>query len=88
MPVEPAEMEHAMGATVRDKSAKFVDLANKRVNKALKDLRLIANLANRKNYEYSEDQARKIMKALQKEIDNLKVAFQSAAIEGQDEFKL
>lgn len=59
----------------RDKSAKFVELANKRVNKALKDIRLISNLANRQNYEYTEDQAKKIVKALQQEVDLLKQSF-------------
>lgn len=72
----------------RDKSSKFVELANKRVNKALKDLKLIANLANRQNYEYSEDQARKIVKALQQEVEMVKQSFQSTGDDGQASFKL
>ena len=31
---------------------KFVELAEKRVNKSIKDLRLIGNLANKTNYDY------------------------------------
>ena len=77
-----------MSMPVRDKSAKFVDLANKRVNRAIKDLKLVGNLANRKNYEYSEEQARKIIKVLQRELENIKQIFQSAVEEGRDEFKL
>lgn len=72
----------------RDKSGKFIDLANKRVNRAIKDLRLVGNLANRRNYEYSEEQAKKIVKVLQREIENIKQVFQSAVDEGRDEFKL
>lgn len=72
----------------RDKTAKFVELANKRVNKALKDIRLISNLANRQNYEYTEDQARKIVKALQQEVHILKQNFMTTAESNTNVFKL
>ena len=41
-----------------DKNSKFVELANKRVNRAIKDLRLISNLANKKitNIQMSKHQ--------------------------------
>jgi hypothetical protein len=60
---------------MRDKREKFVELANNRVNKTIKDLRLIGNLSNRSSYEYSEDDSRKIIRALQREIDDLKLRF-------------
>lgn len=72
----------------RDKSTKFIELANRRVNKAIKDLKLIGNLANRKNYDFTEDQVRKIIKALQKELDNIKQNFQDSDNENKDEFRL
>lgn len=72
----------------RDKSTKFVELANKRVNRALKDIQLIGNLANRQNYEFTDDQAKKILKALQQEIDYLKQSFLSTGESGKSEFKL
>jgi FKBP-type peptidyl-prolyl cis-trans isomerase (trigger factor) len=72
----------------RDKAAKFVELANKRVNKAIKDLKLIENLANRKNYEFTDEQVKKIIKALQKEIDSIKQSFMNTASEGREEFRL
>ena len=74
--------------TSRDKASKFVDLANKRMNKAIKDLKLIGNLANRKNYEFTDDQVKKILKALQKEFDSIKQNFQDSDGESQDEFRL
>lgn len=43
---------------------KFIELANKRVSKALKAIQLIGNLSNRSNYDYMEDDVVKIMKAL------------------------
>lgn len=72
----------------RDKSAKFVELANKRVNRAIKDMKLVTNLANRQNYEYSDEQAKKIVKALQTELDLLKQSFQSAETDSPSTFKL
>lgn len=72
----------------RDKRAKFVELANNRVNRAIKDLRLISNLANRSSYEYSEDDARKITRALQRELDVLKARFEGVGRGGENEFQL
>ena len=72
----------------RDKASKFVELANKRVNKAVKDLQLIGNLSNRQNYDFSEAQARKIIKALQSEVDAVKQNFLGAIDDNRPEFKL
>lgn len=72
----------------RDKAAKFVELANKRVNKALKDIQLIGNLANRQNYEFTNEQARKIVRALQQEVDVVKQSFQSVDEVGRKYFVL
>ena len=72
----------------RSKAGKFVELANKRVNRAIKDLRLVANLANRRNYEYSDEQAKKIVKALQKEVENVKISFQQSGDSLPDLFEL
>jgi hypothetical protein len=59
----------------RDARDRFVDLANKRVTRAIKDLRLVGNLANKRSYEYSDDDAKKIIRALQRELDVLKARF-------------
>jgi len=72
----------------RDKSTKFIELANKRVSRAIKSLKLVANLANRQNYEFTDEQAKKIIKALQKELDLVKQSFQNADSDGNAEFKL
>lgn len=67
----------------RDKHAKFVELAEKRVNKALEALRLVGNLANKANYEYSPDEAKRIVTALQAELMSVKSKFLSEH-SGQD----
>lgn len=72
----------------RNKAERFIDLANKRVNKAIKDIQLIGNLSNRQNYEYTDEQARKILRALQSEIDLLKQEFLSKEHSAKSDFKL
>jgi hypothetical protein len=72
----------------RDKGAKFVELANKRVTRAIKDIQLIRNLANRQNYEFTEDQAKKIIRALQNEVDQVRRSFSASDDAGRNEFRL
>ena len=49
-------------------TAHVVELANKRVPKALKALDLVGNLANRSNYTYTEEQVNQIKKALKDKV--------------------
>jgi ABC-type Fe3+-hydroxamate transport system substrate-binding protein len=72
----------------RDRRAKFVELAQNRVNKAISHIRLIGNLANRTNYEFDDEDARKIVKALQRELDALKAKFGDSGSSSSTEFKL
>jgi len=55
---------------------KFVKLASARVSKALKDIQLIGNLANRSNYDYTDGDVTKIFKALNDEIAACKKRFE------------
>ena len=57
---------------------KFVDLAQKRVSKAMKDIQLIGNLSNRSNYDYTEEDVAKIMKALSDEVSACRKKFDVA----------
>lgn len=68
-------MSTSAKALKRDAREKFVELANKRVTKAIKDMRLIGNLANRRTYKYEEADAKKIVRVLQQELDILKARF-------------
>ncbi|NVL91024.1 MAG: hypothetical protein HWN69_08575 [Desulfobacterales bacterium] len=56
---------------------KFVTLAEKRVTKAIKDLRLIGNLSNKSNYSYTAQDVKKIVNALEAEIKFLRQRFDS-----------
>jgi len=57
---------------------KFVELARKRVSKAMKDIQLIGNLSNRSNYDYTEEDVAKIMKALSDEVSACRKKFDVA----------
>ena len=73
---------------MRNKRKKFVELAEARVNRTVKFIRLIGNLSNRNSYEYSETDVREIFKALQKEIDSAKSRFSKNGEGGNDAFRL
>ena len=67
---------------------KFVDLAEKRVQRTIKDIRLIGNLSNRSNYSYTEEDARKIYRALKAAVDEMKTRFDSKGASAEDVFRL
>jgi len=73
---------------VRDKRGKFVELATNRVNRTVKDLRLIGNLSNRSAYEYSDEDVKKIAKTLQRELDLMKQRFTGGSLGTDGEFSL
>ncbi len=71
-----------------DNRNKFIELAEKRVRRSLKDIRLIGNLSNRSNYSYTEEDARKIYRALKGAVDEVKARFDRKGDEEEIEFKL
>ena len=73
---------------MRDRRAKFLELANQRVNKALDQLRLVGNLSNRGAYDYTDEDVRKIVKALQKGVDGMKAKFSDSGGSAENTFKL
>lgn len=79
-----AEREGVM----RDKRAKFIQLANQRVNKALEQIRLVGNLSNRAAYDFTEEDAKKIVKALQRAIDTAKARFSETGASADNVFTL
>ncbi len=67
---------------------KFIELAEKRVSRTLKDIKLIGNLSNKSNYSYTKRDAEKIYKALRKATDEMKARFESSGANAEDIFKL
>lgn len=73
-----AKTKKAATPPVRDPRQRFVSLASSRVTAAIHQIRLVGNLANKKNYTYEPEEASKIVKALQRELDELKAKFKGA----------
>lgn len=70
------------------KREKFVELAEARVNRAIKDLQLIGNLSNRSAYEFTDADVRKIFSALQKAMELARSRFGRTGEAAGGEFKL
>lgn len=73
---------------MRDKRKKFVELAQNRVNRVIRDIRLVGNLANKGAYDYSDEDTKKIFRAIQKEIEAAKARFTGDSGGRDTEFKL
>lgn len=54
---------------------KFKRIAGARTNKILDMVKLLGNCANTGNYEYSEEDVKKIFSAIEAELKNAKVQF-------------
>lgn len=70
------------------KRENFIRLAESRVGRAISSIRIIGNLSNRSNYEYTEEDVKKIISALQIEIASLKIQFKSKGQDGSNTFLL
>lgn len=73
---------------MRDRRERFVSLAEARTEKALNAIRLLGNLANRANYEYTDGDAAQIVRALEHEVKNLRIKFSESSDGRSSSFKL
>ena len=63
------------GLGMSTKRDNFIRLAEGRVTRAIDSIRVIGNLSNRSNYDYKEEDSKRIIDALQSEINALKLQF-------------
>jgi hypothetical protein len=63
------------------KEDRFVRIAEARTNKAADMIRLLGNCSNRKTYEYSEEDIRKIFAYLESELKIAKSQFSGGTID-------
>ena len=74
---------------VKVKREIFVKTAEVRVNRALKHIKIIADLNNKTLYVYSEDDLKKIVKALKHAVVEIEAKFKEpVVIHKKEEFKL
>ena len=57
------------------KAERFERLAERRVSEVVKKMRLVGNLANRRNYTYTEGHVKQIVEALEAEMRQVKAKF-------------
>lgn len=72
-------------ATSEVKSLRFKRVAENRTNKIIDQIRLLGNCANTSNYEYTEEEVRKIFLAIENELKNTKMKYQAKANSGKFE---
>ena len=56
---------------------KFVRLANRRVNAAIKAIHLVGNLSNRSNYDFEDEDVDKIFAAMSRELKDCRERFKA-----------
>lgn len=61
-----------------DRAQRFKRIATYRTNEVLDKLRLIGNLSNKTNYEYTEDEVNKIFSAIETQLRIAKAKFSSS----------
>lgn len=70
------------------KRAKFVKLAERRTDVALKRIALLGNLGDRAVYEFNEEDVQKILGALEEAIEGVKTKLNGLGKKSQPSFKL
>ena len=65
----------------------FIKLAERRVNSALDQLRLVGNLSDKRHYEYTDKEMEAILKELTNELNATKLRFKKSS-NGKRKFKL
>lgn len=73
---------------MKNREKKFIELAEKRMSRLIKQIRLVGNLANKSNYSYSDSQANKIIKTLNDELSGVRQKFRSNKNSKSSKFKL
>ncbi|MBI3984770.1 MAG: hypothetical protein HY344_02395 [Candidatus Levybacteria bacterium] len=61
-----------------DRAQRFKRIATYRTNEVLDKLRLLGNLSNKANYEYTEDEVNKIFSAIEIQLRIAKAKFSSS----------
>ena len=73
---------------MNEKRDRFVRLAEKRVNSVLDKIRLVGNLSDKRYYEYSDEDSKKIIEVLQKQLNITKNKFSSDIKKNNKRFTL
>lgn len=70
------------------KRERFVRLAEARTNKIIDMLKLLGNCSSTANYEYTEEDVKKIFGAIERELKNTKAKFNGTDTPKEERFSL
>ena len=79
------EVNNVIRSTI--KRDRFVRIAERRVNKIIDNFDLLGKCSNRRNYEYSEEDVRRIFREIEHKVKEIKLQFQGGA-RNKGKFKL
>ena len=74
--------------SVSRRRVKFAELATKRVNRATQAVRVIGNLSNKSNYEYTEKDVQAILRELNGAVKDVKRRFSTGSGAGSKSFRI
>ncbi len=69
------------------KRERFVKIAERRVNQILENLNNLGKCSNKSNYEYTDDEVRRIFREIDRKLREVKLQFQGKT-ETRSKFKL
>lgn len=69
------------------KRERFVKIAERRVNQILENLNNLGKCSNKSNYEYTDDEVRRIFREIDRKLREVKLQFQGKT-ETKSKFKL
>jgi ribosomal protein L7/L12 len=84
--LEKTEKKAAPAANA--KREKFVELAENRTVNAIKAIRVIGKLGNKNAYQFDDSDVQKIVRALSREVEALKIRMSSSGGKESVDFKL
>lgn len=70
------------------KRERFVRLVEARTNKILDMIKLLGNCSSKSNYEYTEDDVKKIFSAIEREVRNARAKFYGSDVQKDSRFTL
>lgn len=68
------------------KNERFKRVAGKRVKRIIDELRTLSNCSNLNNYEYSEEEVNKMIKALRDELKLVEILFKKKFSQNDNKF--
>ncbi len=74
-------------AKLSAKKERFKNVAGRRVQKVLDDIESLAKCSNRSTYDYTDEEVRKMLRAINEKVTQLKVAFNNNSKSGKQTFE-